>query len=763
MRANNKTKRIALLLALLALALSAALLERRLTGPMSARLVLDPITPSPQGIPVGTSTPPVTPPPDVPAIVARDEVPAGKALPAPQSLRPSDHPTAPPSGPPAGPRTERRAGTTSLEPQLLPPLATLTDPAPASAHYRDQLIDPSQPVDSALPTAPPGGVSPRLPGSASVEYRLFDERSKVDPSQRHYTEQGVAVAAQQETHGFGNFELHGVRTDVSRSDGLSNFDGGAYLNVTQRDFALNDRWAMDNQFGHLRARVPQLLSQGYRIRLPEPLVKGMSSEIRDAETTVRVAGGTLGTYAGRTFPVFSTAFSSGSIAGVSASTRFDPNWEGSAQYWQVNNADTASGVRSFGSAAGSVRYVGGQQTSVQASILRNSEGALGLWFDGARRFGAWLNSAGVYRMDRDLTWIDRNNPVLSDIEGTYWRANTRSFRSSYSVGGDWYRTNIDNDPALATHNSTYGFGNIGYTIDPTLTLGGFFSLGQDTVDGSGAQARDSTVTVRGSGSKRFAAGTSTATLGLTDRSGDNPYTRIETNWDHQWNPIGRFSPVHAGIAYVEQSNSASDFTEVQVRGGFSWVRNHVTASVNAYLGNQTSDINGSGHTMSLTAGLRWNLARAWRLGADVTYNRNALQVTNGVESRVTDRQVLVSVRYDAAWGRPEPAVGLASGRLGRGAVRGILFYDKNGNGLREPDEPGVPNVTMYLDRGFSVETNANGEFNFEPVPSGQHEITVNVANIPLPWGLDENRKIWADVHPRETAVIEIPLTRIGPE
>jgi hypothetical protein len=107
-------------------------------------------------------------------------------------------------------------------------------------------------------------------------------------------------------------------------------------------------------------------------------------------------------------------------------------------------------------------------------------------------------------------------------------------------------------------------------------------------------------------------------------------------------------------------------------------------------------------------------------------------------------------------------MGLTTGKLGRGAVRGLLFYDKNGNGLREPDEQGVPNVTIYLDRSFSVETNAMGEFNFDPVGSGQHEVSVNVANIPLPWVIDENRRIWADVRPRETSVIEIPLIRIGP-
>jgi hypothetical protein len=70
-------------------------------------------------------------------------------------------------------------------------------------------------------------------------------------------------------------------------------------------------------------------------------------------------------------------------------------------------------------------------------------------------------------------------------------------------------------------------------------------------------------------------------------------------------------------------------------------------------------------------------------------------------------------------------------------------------------------VTVYLDRGFSVETNARGEFSFTPVASGDHQLSVNVANVPLPWAIDERRSIIASVRPRETAAVEIPLVRIG--
>jgi len=233
------------------------------------------------------------------------------------------------------------------DPQLPPPqVASPTSPA---ERYVDALIDPSVPADPPYGSTTAGAPANMLPGNASAEYRYY--RQDISGAVANtYTEHGVSVDARQETRSLGRFEARGTFTSAS-NDGVfgNSFDGGQYANVTQSDFALTDRWLMTNELGHLRARVPGLLSQGYRIRLPEPLVQGLSSESRTADTTVRLAGGTLGTYQGRTFPVFSTAYSSGSATGASAGTRFNSNWEGSAQFWQLNDADTTAGIRSYSS------------------------------------------------------------------------------------------------------------------------------------------------------------------------------------------------------------------------------------------------------------------------------------------------------------------------------------------------------------------------------------------------------------------------------
>ena len=628
--------------------------------------------------------------------------------------------------------------------------------------YQDALIDPGTATDAPYDAASGARGTTALPGAAAAEYRYFNQRTSGDVSNK-YTENGIAVEARQETGHYGRIEARAIYTSAENDGLFSNaFDGGQYANITQRDFALTDRWLMTNELGDQRAHVPNLLSQGYRIRLPEPTIRGASSELRSGDTSIRATGGTLGVLQGRTFPVFTTDFSSGSLAGASANTRINPHWQASAQFFQMSDAATALGKEDFSSTAGTVRYDGEEQSSFQASFLANDSGPTGYWFDGEARAGALLNHLGYYHMDRDLAWIDRNNTVLSDVQGIYWRGDTRSFRTTSSIGAEWSQSNVDHDNAVPTRTSTYAFGNRTYQWSPVVDLGGFLSVGRDEVEGGGIDTRNTTTNVRGTLTSRFEIGTSSWMLGLLSTTGSDLRTRYEGSWDHYWLPVGRVTGLRTGIAYYQQSNNDVDQTEWTVRGGGGWNTGSVQAALNLNVGYLSGDVIESGRTATATAHLGWSIAQDWHASADLTYNHNALQVANGIETRVTDRQILLSLRYDTAWGREQFPLGALNGKYGRGAIRGVLFYDKNGNGVRDPGEEGVRNILIELDRGVSVATNDLGEFSFNPVASGDHRISVNVANIPLPWSLDERRPILARVEPRQTAIVEIPLIRFGP-
>jgi hypothetical protein len=641
-----------------------------------------------------------------------------------------------------------------------PPTAATTSTSDTA--YQDALIDPAIAVDPAIPvTAPQSALV--LPGSANVEYRLFSEHYSDYLISSNYLEHGLATQLLQDTATYGHFDF---RAALTAGDGTNMIPGssdrGHYIYLAQRDFALTNNWLMNNEVGDIRARVPGLLSQGYYIRLPEPLIEGVSSEISSADGSLRVSSGTLGTFQGRTFPVFTTDFSRGTTTGLSGTYRLSPAWQTGLQVWDNHDALAANGADSFTSMAGTVRYDGRESGRAQVSLLSNDSGARGFWLDGEKRLFAWQNNLGLYHMDPNLQWVDRNTAVLSNTQGAYWRATTRAQDSYSGIGLDWLQTNVANNPAVATRDNTTLYGNYGYRISYDTNLNGYLSLGSENVSGAALDTRDRIITALGTASTRFSTGSSSWLLGTTSRQGDHEYNRLDASWDHFWNPVAGFSALRTGFLYTQQAGSTDDSRETSVRGGGSWNRDRLNLAATASLGYLVSDTISSNWSSNVVLSLDWRIASAWRLHTDLSYSHNALTLTAGDETRLNATQSLVSLRYDANWGRPLAAVGTVGSDYGRGAVRGVLFMDQNGNGVRDPGEPGVPNVTIMLDRGFATETNANGEFSFTPVPSGTHQLRVNVANVPLPWNVKDERGVDVTVRARDTTTADIPLINLRP-
>jgi len=58
-------------------------------------------------------------------------------------------------------------------------------------------------------------------------------------------------------------------------------------------------------------------------------------------------------------------------------------------------------------------------------------------------------------------------------------------------------------------------------------------------------------------------------------------------------------------------------------------------------------------------------------------------------------------------------------------VWGVVFEDKNGNGVMDRDEPGLPNIAVILDNGEEVLTDQVGRFTFPYVRPGDHLVAIS--------------------------------------
>jgi len=114
----------------------------------------------------------------------------------------------------------------------------------------------------------------------------------------------------------------------------------------------------------------------------------------------------------------------------------------------------------------------------------------------------------------------------------------------------------------------------------------------------------------------------------------------------------------------------------------------------------------------------------------------------------------LSLRYEMQAGSSSVALGGRPGQ-GGGSVEGTLFLDANGNGRLDPGEPLAPNVTILLNGRFSVQTDAQGRFEFPFVVAGEHQLSVLPDNLPLPWVVDAGGMRRITVSTRGTTNVQL--------
>jgi outer membrane protein assembly factor BamB len=104
------------------------------------------------------------------------------------------------------------------------------------------------------------------------------------------------------------------------------------------------------------------------------------------------------------------------------------------------------------------------------------------------------------------------------------------------------------------------------------------------------------------------------------------------------------------------------------------------------------------------------------------------------------------------------AVALASGCAA--TVHGTVFADRNGDGLREADEPGVPGVVVAIDRGGFVTTDGQGEFVLDaPTPASIVWARASSAFRPGPaWARADSASPEIPLVPIDDAEAATPLT-----
>lgn len=648
--------------------------------------------------------------------------------------------------------------TPTTAPIPTPPAAPVTPGAPAVEQaYVDKLIGgAAAEAREDREDAAPRREGDESPGVRSWGAELRTEMRDVSSVGRASTE-GVIARYAQETERYGDFAL------LLQAGHVNPFPGSGTKEQTrgsatlfQENFALSSEFVAASALGVVRPTLPPWLSTSYRVFLSQPLINGFSTVVSSPDREIRFTAGGLGEYAN--FGVQQFVRIPGESASVTYSERLPGDWLAGGTAIAVHGSDVTPDRAAVSIAAQRGFQQAGEGVKFQGAVDDSGEKAG--WVDAQKRVGRLTHRFGVYHVDPDFLF-GQVQP-MHDSRGAYWRGDYRSAGNFYSGGVEVAQDNLRKDPAKGGNDSAGAYGNVTLRLDRSMQVGGGLSvrderprtptgIARDLYNGNLFFSRNSIL-----GASRLDGN---ASLSRPD-TGRNERTKVY-NWNQDWNFFAAVS-VSSLISYSDEDLSdrrtkrrtASLAARGPAYADLNWDANVTYVDAKSDQGTERN--------FNAALSLDWNPVREWSI--QLAWYRNQIQPgpDNVLAPFRRENVVLLNVRYEDTAGTPYPRVAGTAGRSGSGNVTGSVFYDDNGDGVRQVTERGAPGVIVILDERQSATTDNEGRYRFALVPTGRHRVRVLLERVALPWGMEEESPREVEVGVRADSRLDIGLTRIAP-
>ena len=382
---------------------------------------------------------------------------------------------------------------------------------------------------------------------------------------------------------------------------------------------------------------------------------------------------------------------------------------------------------------GAANYAIDRQTGLTASL--NYEG---------ERF-----VAGADRPTFEGVFDQRNGAHTNLTVGANWRADQRigalnrlglSSRATLRhKGGDAAQTSTSLSVAANAQIGDFG---------PTVSV-----VAQSTrEDGAGAAVESQSVRVRGV--QRFERGTLTASYTHSKVQGDEAVQQLVAT--AQANPIRKSFDKGAMVQVGPNATLNWDGAKARVNAGVSAIAN-------------------AGRLLGPKLDLQARFSAFSDFSAE-TEASDRTRFLGGLEARyrLTANTMLTAIYTDDFDGRSDLSIGLRGGvsfnpprasRLpdeGKGVLNGRVFLDRNRDGIRQDDEPGVPGVrVMVIGTRLGLNTSREGYFTIQNIKQGLYAVTVSRESLPLGYLVPENAQPRVTVGSGRRTDVDIPLILSG--
>jgi len=584
----------------------------------------------------------------------------------------------------------------------------------------------------------------------SVEYQHYREDDTDD-----FTENGLLLNWRRETLNYGDLSLESTVRKGGEEPFSDNSVGGQFI-LRQRDFALDADHSMDNTVGVMRNTMDTLISNSYRLYLPSALLGGAQSHVSSEYADYYVSAGRYGRLDPTQIQGFET--DEGNQMSLGYSRSFLSDWRAAAYLVHVDGAEE---VRDHQSIATALQYeTPDRKQRYQGHLLADSKGNNGAWLDGDTQVDRARYRYGLFRLEPELLWTDTS--PTDDQQGGYIRYDLKALRYDLTSGVDLLQTDIDNRQDRAGNNLFNTFINGAWRMSSRTSVGGTLTArGNNPRDDLGGDENRGYF-LSGYTAHAFSIGTSRLQLSSARlEEGSDTGHALGIIWDQDWN-LKRNLTLSSTLSH-ERETGLED--ELDISTAALLVRHDISSDLqwNGDVSYSLVDRSRGSQQKNIFASLMlaWNFLPDWDASLRMTYNRLD-DVPGGISSTASDdeKTLLLSIRYSRSRGRPFVLLGQQGDAGGYGEISGLVFYDENGDGVRQAGERGAKGVFVYLDRGYEAVTDSAGRYTFVPVASGLHEVSVALEDLPLPWGLDDEAPQAVEVGVRETSEVDFALQRL---
>jgi hypothetical protein len=637
-------------------------------------------------------------------------------------------------------------------------------PPPTSAAYQDTYIGGGSLAPDISAGDQANSDSQGLARSLQVDGVVTALGSRDGGSSSNLVENGIIVRSQWETAAYGAWSLDASARTGGSGLGPSEQGQGGTITLRERGMPFDGDWQTDNALGDINTPDLGLARNQPRFYLPTSPMQGLTSEWRGPDGLQLTAGaGIPGLYDGIIVPDFHTL--GGSIATAGAQWSAASHWSVGGQFIDAHDVNLAigpviDGLTPISSTTGLVSAAWQDhgerlQLNLLDGDVSGKPGAVGGWVDGSISQGRFQQSAGLFRIDPNMTW--GNQVIADDMQGGYYRLGYQSRQWLADIGIDEVRS-----VSGLGASTTFVTGDARYQLSRDWGVGTVANISRtDGGDNWSLEGYVDHVNAWGTGRVQ-------ADFADTQTGRDTTLT-LNQNWSTS---VGiRLST----SAYVELIKGAI-FNDVQQNstvlglaangGGQFTARLSIDGNVQWAAAIQGRAAPGVSANVSLT----WQLSEHWKILATYYESQTGSWTPPTVISPLTppmatvvpstaERGAFLTFRYQRAAGSHFAPLGGMPG-AGAGQITGMVYLDANSNGLFDAGEAGAPNVTVVLDGRFSVQTDASGRFAFPAVAAGHHLLTVQPDNLPLPWVLTNSGRTEVDVSTRGSTQVDIGALRI---